>query len=33
MAQAQRLYARDLPDLQHNKLKTSKGMKGMSDLG
>src|SRR6516162_8248737 len=32
MAQAQRLYARDLPDLQHNKLMTSEGMKGVSDL-
>jgi hypothetical protein len=31
-AQAQRLYARDLPDLQHNKLMTSEGMKGVSDL-
>src|SRR6516165_5317711 len=32
MAQAQRLYARDLPDLQHNKMMTSEGMKGVSDL-
>src|SRR6516225_6731470 len=32
MAQAQRLYARDLPDLQHNKLTTSEGMKGVSDF-
>ena len=32
MAQAQRLYARDLPDLQHNKVTASEGMKGVSDL-
>src|SRR6516162_770116 len=32
MAQPHRLYARDLPDLQHNKLMTSEGMKGVSDL-
>src|SRR6516162_8612825 len=32
MAQAQRLYARDFPDLQHNKMMTSEGMKGVSDL-